>query len=152
VIAVSDGAHDLAFRALEIDGNPSGTTLDHLIYLSAPDVHDVTIQDCVLAGVSGAAIHVYHAPAARSIRIISNRIEDAHWGVLLYSGTNDVLVSGNQFIGGDVAVKLEQATGVTLVGNQATSTDGIVVVGPPVQAQYTDSGNTWPRPMQLQAP
>jgi hypothetical protein len=152
VISVSDGAHDLALEGLEIDGNRAGTTQDHLVYLAAPDVHDVTIQDCLLAGVSGAAIHVYHEPAPTSIRIIGNRISDAHWGVLLYSGVSDVLVSGNQFMGGDVAVKLERATGVTLIDNRATGTDGIVVVGPPVQAQYTDTGNDWPRPMQLQAP
>ncbi len=152
VISLTDGAHDLVFDDLEMHGTPTGSTQDHLIYLSAPGVHDVTIEASVLVGASGAAIHVYHQPAATSIRVLDNRIENSHFGVLLYSGTSDVLVSGNQFLGGDVAVKLEVATGVILSGNTATSTDGIVIVGPPIQAQYTDQGNQWPRPPQMQAP
>jgi hypothetical protein len=152
VISVSDGAHDLTFRNVEIDGNRGGTTQDHLIYLAAPGVHDVTITGCVLAGASGAAIHVYHTPAATAIRITGNHIADAHWGVMLYSGTSDVVVSGNQFTNVDVAVRLERATNVSLLDNVASGTAGIQVVGPPVLAQYIDEGNTWPAPVQQVSP
>jgi len=152
VISVSDGAHDITLDGVEIDGNRGGSTQDHLVYLSAPGVHDVTIQDCLLAGASGAAIHVYHEPAASSIQILGNRIQDSHWGVILYSGTSNVMVNGNRFTDVDIAVKLERATAVSLVDNTATGTSGIVVVGPPVQAQYVDEGNTWPAPVQTVAP
>ena len=152
VVSVSDGAHDVTFRNVEIDGNRGGTTQDHLIYLGAPGVHDITIAGCVLAGVSGAAVHVYHTPAATSIRVTANHIADAHWGVMLYSGTSDVVVSGNQFTNVDVAVRMERATGVSLLDNVATGTAGIQVVGPPVLAQYIDQGNTWPAPVQQVSP
>ena len=152
VVTVSDGAHDLTLRNVEIDGNRGGTTQDHLVYLSAPGVHDITIAGCVLAGVSGAAIHVYHTPAATNLRITGNHIADAHWGVMLYSGTSQVVVSGNQFTNVDVAVRLEQATGVTLLDNVASGTAGIQVVGPPIGAQYVDQGNTWPAPLQTVSP
>jgi hypothetical protein len=152
VISVSDGSHDVTFRNVEIDGNRGGTTQDHLIYLGAPGVHDITIAGCVLAGASGAAIHVYHTPAATAIRITGNHITDAHWGVMLYSGTNDVVVSGNQFTNVDVAVRLERATNVSLLDNVASGTAGVQVVGPPVLAQYIDEGNTWPAPVQQVSP
>ena len=152
VISVSDGSHDVTFRNVEVDGNRGGTTQDHLIYLAAPGVYDVTIAGCVLAGASGAAIHVYHTPAATAIRITGNHITDAHWGVMLYSGTNDVVVSGNQFTNVDVAVRLERATNVSLLDNVASGTAGIQVVGPPVLAQYIDEGNTWPAPVQQVSP
>ena len=152
VIAVSDGAHDLTFQGIEIDGNRGGTTQDHLIYLSAPGVHDITIAGCTLAGISGAAIHVYHDPAATNIRIDGNRIADAHWGIMLYSGTSNVMVTGNRFTDVDVAVRLEKATAVSLLDNVASGQAGIQVVGPPIQAQYVDEGNTWPAPLQTVSP
>ncbi|MFN8629498.1 MAG: right-handed parallel beta-helix repeat-containing protein [Chloroflexota bacterium] len=148
VISMSDGAHDITLQNVEIDGNRGGTTQDHLIYLSAPGVHDITIQGCTLAGISGAAIHVYHEPAATSIRIDGNHIADAHWGVMLYSGTSDVVVTGNRFTDVDVPVRLERATRVSLLDNTANGEVGIQVVGPPMQAQYLDEGNTWPSPVQ----
>ncbi|MHB8958676.1 MAG: right-handed parallel beta-helix repeat-containing protein [Candidatus Limnocylindrales bacterium] len=152
VIALSEGAHDITLSSVEIDGNRAGTPQDHLVYLSAPDVHDVTIQDCLLTGASGAAIHVYHEPAAHAIQIVDNQIQDSHWGVLLYSGTSDVTVSGNQFTDVDVALKLERATNVTLLDNTATGGFGIEIVGPPFGAQYVEQGNAWPAPVQTVAP
>ncbi len=152
VISISDGAHDITISNIEIDGNRGGTPQDHLIYLSAPGVHDITIQGCLLTGAAGAAIHVYHEPAAHTIRIVGNQIQDSHWGVLLYSGTNDVTVSVNQFINVDVAIKLERATQVSLLDNTATGGFGIEIVGPPFGAQYVDEGNSWPAPVQTVAP
>ncbi len=152
VIVLSDGAHDITLESLTVHGSATGTEQDHLVYLSAPGVHDVTIQGCRLTQAGGAAVHVYHMPAATAVRILDNVIENARWGVLLYSGASDVLVRGNLFTDVRVAVKMERATGVSLIGNTATGTDGIVVVGPPVQAEYVEEGNSWPRPPQLQAP
>lgn len=152
VIALSDGAHDVTLRDLDIEGRPGGATLDHLIYLSAPGVHDVTIDRNRLAGAGGAAIHVYHEPGATAIRIRENLIEGGTWGVLLYSGSSDVLVRGNHFAGVDIAVKLDETTDVRLIGNEATGRRGIVVVGPPIRAEYLDVQNVWPAPVELQAP
>jgi hypothetical protein len=152
VIVMNEGVHDLVLSGLSVQGARSGSQLDHLIYLAEPDVHDITIAGSVLTAVSGAAIHVFKEPAARAIRIVGNQISRTTWGVLLYSGTSDVQVIDNRFIDVDIPVKLGRASAVRLVGNVAEGGLGIVVVGPPVQADYIEEDNDWPAPVRYSPP
>ncbi|HEY7132921.1 MAG TPA: NosD domain-containing protein [Candidatus Limnocylindrales bacterium] len=151
VIVLSDAAHDVTLDGLDVRSKGAGSELDHLIYLSAPDVHDVTISDSRLRGASGAGIQAYHEPGARNISILGNVLSDNHWGVLLYSGAANVVVDDNQFVDNDIAVKLERVTRVELANNTATGGTGLVLVGPPIQAEYVDEENDWPTAVSLEA-
>jgi Periplasmic copper-binding protein (NosD) len=124
IIVAMEGAHDLTFQNLRMTGNGGEDKRSHLIYLGAPDVHDVVIRANLLDGIPGGAIHLYHAPNAQHVRITDNVLRDSYWGVIVTSGANDVVVDHNTFIDDTVGIELWDATGVALSNNLITSDHG----------------------------
>ena len=124
IIVAMDGAHDLTFQNLRMTGNDGQDQRSHLIYLGSPDVHDVVIRANLLDGIKGGAIHLYHAPNAQHVLITDNVLRDSHWGVIVTSGANDVVIDHNTFIDNDVGVEMWDATGVQVTNDLVTSDHG----------------------------
>ena len=82
IVDILESAHNIALRNLTMTGNVGPTKRDHLIYLAAPAVHDITISGNDLQGIGGGAIHLYHDPNARHVTIDHNVIRDCYWGVM----------------------------------------------------------------------
>ena len=124
IIVAMDGAHDLTFQNLRMTGNDGQDQRSHLIYLGSPDVHDIVIRANLLDGIKGGAIHLYHAPNAQHVLITDNVLRDSHWGVIVTSGANNVVIDHNTFIDNDVGVEMWDATGVQVSNNLVTSDHG----------------------------
>ncbi len=124
IIVAMEGAHDLTLQNLRMTGNDGQDQRSHLIYLGAPDVHDVVIRANLLDGIKGGAIHMYHGPNAQHVQITDNVLRGSHWGVIVTSGANDVVIDHNTFIDNDVGVEMWDATGVSISNNLITSDHG----------------------------
>ena len=117
IIVVMDGAHDISFERLTMTGNRGMDDRSHLIYLGAPDVHDIVIAENVLEGIPGGAVHLYHAPNAARVAIRDNILRDNRWGVIVTSEAEDVTIEHNTFVDNEVGVEVWDAVRVSIVEN-----------------------------------
>jgi nitrous oxidase accessory protein NosD len=74
-----------------------------------------------LAGASGGAVHLYHAPGAQQVRVQNNTIRDSYWGVIADSGSS-VEVSYNTFVNNTTNIRRTGGATVTAFGNSPNDT------------------------------
>jgi parallel beta helix pectate lyase-like protein len=121
IVEIIESANHLTLDGLTMTGNSGPTENEHLIYIAASDVHDITIRNSRLDGIGGGAIHLFHPPNARHVTIDHNVISGCHWGVIATSGADDVRIEHNTFVANEIAVELSDATNVRIVDNLSDS-------------------------------
>ena len=119
VIVLTDGAHHITFNGLTMTGNRMTGGNDHLIYPAGytAAVHDITIQNSILDGAAGGAVHIYHEPGAVNIRVLNNRITNNTWGVIAAATGSTVTVAGNTFSGNKYNMISYPGTTISASGN-----------------------------------
>ena len=70
------------------------------------------------------AVFVFIGTRPRTSWLPDNVLRDSHWGVIVTSGANDVVIDHNTFIDNDVGVEMWDATGVQVTNDLVTSDHG----------------------------
>lgn len=126
VLVVIGDSSGVTLERLEMRGNAHASTpgrwTEHLIYIGQGPVRDLVIRACRLdmQGLQGGAVHVYHDPGPVDLLVEENVIVSAHWGVLIDSDADGVVVRANLMRGNDINVEVldERATRVVVEQGQ----------------------------------
>lgn len=129
VIVVIGESEGVQLEGLEMRGNTHVSTpgrwTEHLVYVGQGPVRDLVIRACELDmdGLQGGAVHVYHDPGPVDLLVEENVIVNGHWGVLIDSDADGVIVRGNLMRGNDVNVEVldEDATRIVVEQSQLGS-------------------------------
>jgi hypothetical protein len=121
VIIFTDGAHHIVLTGMTMSNFRMGGYNDHIIYPAAAGVNNITVKYSYLAGASGGAVHLYHAPGAQQVRVQNNTIRDSYWGVIADSGSS-VEVSYNTFVNNTTNIRRTGGATVTAFGNSPNDT------------------------------
>lgn len=129
VLVIIGDSSGVTLEGLEMHGNARasapGTWTEHLVYVGQGPVRDLVIRGCRLdmEGLQGGAVHVYHDPGPVNLLVEENVIVNAHWGVLIDSDADGVVVRSNLMRANDINVEVldERATRVVVEQGQLGS-------------------------------
>jgi len=144
LIGFTGNSNHITLDHMRLYGDPSWTLDQHLAYIAANSVHDITIKYSLFDGrgcICSGLLSFYHDPNVRSITVTRNVFRNADQAILLWASASSVRITYNTFSHTRIAVRHHNSLGTTVVGNRGVAvTIGVFADS---HAHLSVSGNSW---------
>jgi Protein of unknown function (DUF1565) len=137
-------ANHITITGVRLYGESNWAGNQHLAYLAANAVNDITITHSLLDGRGCACqglLQFFHDPSAADVTVSSNVIRNSDQGIMVWAGVSSLQIVSNTFSHVRIAIRHHNSMGTAVVGNRGTSVS--IGVYADSRAHLTQSGNSW---------
>ncbi len=119
-IYIYSGANNITIQNCTFRNIGTNANQHHGVYISSPNVSNVTVRNNLFQNNAGAGIHAWHGPNANGVRIYNNVITGGQWGIILGDGAQNIEIYNNTIDHTDYGIDFglagqDVSTGVTNV-------------------------------------
>lgn len=123
LIGFTGNANHITLDHMRLYGSKTWSLDQHLIYVGATSVNDLTIKYSVLDGggcVCSGLLTFYHDPNVARINVTHNTFRNADQAVMLWARASGVRITYNLFTHVRIAVRHHNSLGTTVAHNRGT--------------------------------
>jgi len=144
LLGFTGNASHILVTGVRLIGASNWAGNQHLVYLAADSVDDITITRSTLDGrgcVCQGLLQFFHDPSAARVTVTYNTFRNADQGVLVWAGVSGLRIVSNTFSHVRIAVRHHNSLGTAVVYNRGSYVS--IGVYADSRLNLTQSGNAW---------
>lgn len=144
LLGFTGNANHITVTGVRLIGSSRWAGNQHLVYVAANSVNDITITRSILDGggcVCQGLLQFFHDPSAARVSVSYNTIRNGDQGVLVWAGVSGLRIVSNTFSHVRIAVRHHNSLGTVVLGNRGLYVS--IGVYADSRLNLTQSGNVW---------
>ncbi len=144
LLGFTGNANHITITGVHLYGQSNWAGNQHLAYIAADSVNDITITHSLLDGrgcMCQGLLQFFHDPSAARVTVSDNTFRNADQGVMVWAGVSGLRIVSNTFSHVRIAVRHHNSLGTAVLNNKGS--DVSIGIFADTRLHLSQSGNRW---------